>query len=61
MGFSERTDTTWNRTELTSKQRCKHTTWVDIQNALSKATVTRLESRATLNSAVGVLESGEQH
>ena len=39
----------------------KHTTWVGIQNPLSKATVTHLEARATLNSAVGPLESGEQH
>ena len=43
---------------VTTKQRCKHTTSVDIQNMLQKETVTHLKITYE-KSAASLLESGE--
>ena len=51
MVYTERAETaaaSSGTSHITTKQHCNFTTWVDIQSAVLKATVTHLESHATI-------------
>ena len=61
MVYTERAETAAvarGTSHVTTKQRCKHTTSVDIQNLLQKETVTHLKITYD-KSTVSLLESGE--